>query len=223
MRALGRIKRILQAVVKDIIRKASDPELELAKFVEKAELSLGEVRAELEEAELRRDALKRDAVEQRRSAGQWMEKAEQAAAADQDEEAKQALRQHRQASDEAESSEERLAEAELTIATLRRDEAELEQKLREAQLEQKRLSIKLRRAEAEERAGAVLFRSEGGGGPAEETRERILKAEAASEALREVHKGSVETEFREVGAPASLDEELAKLKRRLKRRKPQDG
>jgi phage shock protein A len=221
MRALGRIKRILQAVVKDIIRKASDPELELAKFVEKAELSLGEVRAELEEAQLRREATRSEAEEHRHSASQWMEKAEQTAGADRDEEAKEALRRHRQASDEAESSEERLAEAELTMATLRRDEAELEQKLREAQLEQKRLSSKLRRAEAEQRAGALLFSSEGGSLPAEGTREKIMEAEAAGEALREVHKSSAEGGLRELQPSPSLDEELAKLKRRLKRRKAQ--
>jgi len=219
MDALGRIKRILQAVVQDIIRNATDPELELAKFVEKAELSLGEVRAELEEAVLRRDALKQEAVEQRQAAAQWMDKAERAAAADRDDEAKEALDRHHQANEDAEGSEERLAEAELTVATLRKDEAELEHKLREAQLEQKRLSIKLRRAEAEQRAGALLLGSEAGGGPAEQTQERIRKAEAESDALREVHKGSLEAELRALGASPSVDEELAKLKRRVKRKK----
>jgi colicin import membrane protein len=223
MDALSRIKRILQAVVQDIIRNATDPELELAKFVEKAELSLGEVRAELEEAGLRRDALKREAVEQRQAATQWMEKAERAAAAERDDAAKEALRRHRQAGEDAEGSEERLAEAELTVATLRKDEAELEHKLREAQLEQKRLSIKLRRAEAEQRAAGLLFRSEEGGGPAQETQERIRKAEAAGEALREVHQGSREAGLHELGAPASVDEELAELKRRLRRRKARGG
>jgi phage shock protein A len=222
MDALGRIKRILQAVVQDIIRNATDPELELAKFVDSAELGLGEVRAELEEAALRRDALKREAAEQRQAATQWMGKAEQAAAADRDDAAKEALRRHRQAAEDAEGSEERLAEAELTVATLRKDEAELEHKLREAQLEQKRLSIKLRRAEAEQRAAGLLLGSEGGGGGVE-TQERIRKAEAASEALREVHQGSLEAGLRELGAPASLDEELVKLKRRLRRRKTRGG
>jgi phage shock protein A len=219
MDALGRIKRILQAVVQDIIRNATDPELELATFVEKAELSLGEVRAELEEAGLRRDALKREAVEQRQAASQWMEKAERAAAADRDDAAKEALRRHRQVSEDAEASEERLAEAELTVATLRKDEAELEHKLREAQLEQKRLSIKLRRAEAEQRAAGLLHGSEGGGGAVQETQERVRKAEAAGEALREVHRESLEGGLRELEAPASLEEELAKLKRRIRRRK----
>jgi len=223
MNALGRIKRILRAAVQDVIRKATDPEFELAKFVEKAELSLGEVRAELEEAELRRDALQRGVAEERTSAQGWMEKAERAAADDQDEAAKEALRRHRKARDEAESCEERLAEAELSVATLRKDEAELEQKLREAQLEQKRLSTKLRRAEAEGRAGAVLFEAEDDADAPRRTEEKIMDTGAAGEARREVHEGSVEARFRELSAPPSLDEELAELKRRVKQKKGKEA
>lgn len=47
---LERLKRLVQAVISDLVDQARDPELELARFVEKLELSLGEVRAEAEKA-----------------------------------------------------------------------------------------------------------------------------------------------------------------------------
>ena len=43
---LKRLKRFLQAAVGDLVERAGDPELELARFVEEVEMSLGEVRAE---------------------------------------------------------------------------------------------------------------------------------------------------------------------------------
>jgi phage shock protein A len=54
MNTFSRIKRILQATIDDIIEKARDPEMELARFVEDVEVRLGEVRAERIEVELRR-------------------------------------------------------------------------------------------------------------------------------------------------------------------------
>ena len=122
---LGRLKRILQAAVEDLVDKARDPELELARFVEEVELSLGEVRGERTEADLRCARLATRSAEHRAAADEWMSKAEEAAARDEDDLAREALRRHYEAREEAQSCQERLVEAQLSLTTLRKDEAEL--------------------------------------------------------------------------------------------------
>ena len=216
MTVLGRLKRILQAALGDLVEKASDPELELAQFVDEAEVSLGEVRAEIEEAELRRGRAERQLADRRRDVDARMVEAEKHAARDEDEAAKRALLHHHEALDEVDSCEERLAEAELSLATLRKDEAALQRKVKEARLEQKRLSAKLRRAESEKRASAALGGDERGEKARGRVGERIVETEAAGEARRQVEGESIGSQFAEIEAPA-LDDELAALKRRVKK------
>ena len=213
---LERLKRILQAVLGDIVERAKDPELALSRFVEEVEISLGDVRAEIEEAELRRGRVERQLADRRREAGEWMAKAEQHAAGDEDDAAKRALSRYHEAQDEAAGCEERLAEAELTLETLRKDEASLETKLKEARLEQKRLSARLRRAEAEKRSAAALGGGASGAKAAGQVGERITETQADGEARREVEGESVERQFSDLDAP-TLAEELAALKRRVKK------
>ena len=216
---IERLKRLLQAAISDLVDKAVDPELELARFVERVELSLDEIRAEQEEARLRRTRLADQLSEHRRIAADWMSKAEKAAARDDDDKAKQALRAHHSAQAEVESCRERVAESELALATLREDEAALEKKLKEARLEQKRLSAELRRAEAEKRSSAALAAGDQKAGASDDVRGRIMDAQAASETAREVHAESDDAAFAQLHDNGSLDEELEALKRRVKKNK----
>ncbi len=217
MNTFSRIKRIIQAAIGDIVEKARDPELELAQYVEDVELRLGEVRAERKEVEARRAHLAVQAAEYRRSAEEWMAKTEAAAARDEDDLAREALRRHHVARRELASYEERLAEADAALAPLRRDEEELEEKLKEAREEQRRLSMKLRRAEAERESAAALT---GAGRPTtakDRVREKIMDAEAESEARRELYAESPEGRIGAREAHGSLDEELAEIKRKVKK------
>lgn len=216
MTVLARLRRLLQAALGDLVDRAKDPELELARFVEEVEISLGEVRAEIEEAELRRGGAECQLGDCRRDADGRMAEAEKHAARDEDEAAKKALRRYHEVQDEIASCEERLAEAELSLATLRKDEAGLETKLKEARLEQRRLSAKLRRAEAEKRASAVLDAGKRADIVKGRVGERIIETQSAGEARREVETDSIESQFARIEAP-SLDEELAALKRRVKK------
>lgn len=222
MSTINRIKRILRATVGDLVESAKDPELELARFVEKAELSLGEVRAEIEKARVRRDRCVIHLAEHRRQAEQWTMKAEEAAARAEDERAKEALFQHRFAREEVEAWEDQLAEARRTLASLEKDEVELKSKLREAQLEQRRLSARLRRAEAERMSSAVLIDSDRPAPGPQRVRDAIVATEAESEAAREVHEESPDIQFAALERRASLDEELSELKGRLKKGKGRD-
>ena len=217
MSTLNRIKRIVKAAVAEIIEKADDPELALSRFVEDCEMALAEVRAEIEEASIRRGTLAEQVAEHRYSTQDWMARAEQAAARDQDELAKEALRCYHADEDLAQSCADQLAEVESLLTTLRADADHLVQKLDHALRDQKRLSARLRRAEAEKRSGSVLIRADRGGSPHDRVRAQILDAEAAGDAAREIHDESVDAQFDSLTQRLSLDQELAALKQRVKK------
>jgi len=218
MGMIGRLKRILKAVVADIVEKARDPELELARFVEEVEMSLGEVRTEAEEVRLRRDRLARLAAENQVAAEEWMAKAESAAGRDEDDVAREALRRHHEAHDEMESCRERMNQAEEALRTLQEDETALRRKLAEAREERKRLTARLRRAESEKHAGAALADADRPSEAADRVREEILDMQSEGEATRQVHAESIEAQFAQIDAGPSLEEELTALKERVKKR-----
>jgi phage shock protein A len=217
MSTLNRIKRIVKAAVAEIIEKADDPELELSRFVEDCEMALAEVRAEIQEASTRRSYLADQVAEHRFSAQDWMAKAEQAAARDQDDLAKEALRSYHADDDLVQGCLDQLGEVESLLTTLGKDADHLAQKLDHARQEQKRLSARLRRAEAEKRSGSILIRADRDGVAHDRVRTQILDAEAAGEAARDIHQESVEARYDSLDQRLSLDEELAALKQKLKK------
>jgi phage shock protein A len=145
-----------------------------------------------------------------------MAKAESAAAIDEDDVAKEALRRHHLDRDEVETCRALLDEAEKALETLAKDEDTLRTKLDEARGEQRRLAAALRRAQAEKRAGTVLTGADRPSREADRLRDEIADTQAESEAAREVHGQSIEAQFRELDRGPSLDDELEALKERVK-------
>jgi len=213
---LKRLRRLLQATIQDLVQKAGDPELELLEFVEDVELSLGEIRAEIEDTTLRARRLAAEAVEHQVSEGEWMAKAEHAAARDEDEVAKDALRCLHLARGKAEACSRQIVEAEASLATLRRDQGALEEKLEEARVELRAVSARLRRAEAERRSAVASSQRGGDKHAADRVHELVMETEAEGEAIRQVASESPDNQFSELDGGGSLDEELAALKRKVK-------
>jgi phage shock protein A len=219
MDLLRRVKRILRATFHDLMEKTEDPDLELAKFVEDCELALGELRAEVNDAQLRRDRYAHEAAGYRQTADEWMARARIFAAEDRKDAALDALRCRREAFEEARVAEEAVAECDSLLAALGGDAAALEEKLRNALQEQKRLSVQLRGAEADQRAGMVL------GGPdrftaiREKVQERIFSGQAAGDAGRQMFRDTPEARFRALEAPSSIEDELAELMKQMKKKR----
>ena len=217
MDLLKRIKRILKATLHDLMERAEDPELELAKFVEACELALGELRAEIEDAQLRRDRLIRELADHRKTAEDWMARAERSAGEDRKDAALEALRYRRQTLEAVRAAEEGLADTDPLLAALHGDAEALEEKLKNTLQEQKRLSIRLRGAEADKRVGAVLGRPDRSEAIREKMQERIFAGQASGEAGRQMFRNTPEARFRELEAQPSLEDELAELMKKMKK------
>ena len=219
---IERLKRILQSAIGDLIERASDPELELVRFVEEIEIALGEVRAEIEETSLRKARIAEQCASQQATAENWMRQAEQAVEDGDDASARKYLVGRREAEGEVATCERRLEELSAALQSLGRDRDALERKLHSARLEQKRLSAELRRAESEQRSGTALSGGESMTASVDRVREEIHETQATGEAIHAVKGASVEAEFQELEENASVEQELAALKERMKK-EPQDG
>lgn len=218
MDLLKRVKRILKATLHDLMERAEDPELELAKFVETCELALGELRAEIEGAQLRRDRLIHELADHRKTANDWMARAERSAGENRKDSALEALRCRREALEEVRVAEEGVAETESLLAALHGDAAALEEKLRNTLQEQKRFSVRLRGAEADKRVGAVLGRPDRSEAIREKVQERIFAGQAAGEAGRQMFRNTPEARFRALDDQPSLEDELAELMKKVEKR-----
>lgn len=219
MDLLKRVKRIMKATLHDLLERAEDPELELAKFVEECELALGELRAEIEDAQLRRDCLIQELAEHRKTADEWMARAEMSAIKNRKDAALEALAGRRKALEEVRVAENGLADTDSLLAALHSDAAALEERLRNFLQEQKRLSIQLRSAEVDQRVGAVLGRPDRFEAIREKLQERIFTGQAAGEAGRQMFGDTSEARFRALGAQPSLEDELAELMEKVKKKK----
>ena len=217
MDILQRVKRILKATLHDVTEKTEDPELELAKFVEACELALGEVHAEIEDAQLRSDRLAQELSGHRQTADEWMARAEQSAAEGLKEAALEALSRRRAALREVSVDDENLAAAAALLATLHEDASALEEKLKLALQEQKRISVQLRGAEADKRVGEVLGRPDRSESIREKVQERIFQGQAAGEAGRKMFRDTPEARFQALDDQVSLEEELAALMEKVKK------
>jgi phage shock protein A len=218
MDLLKRVKRTLKATIYDLMERAEDPELELAKFVEACEVALGELRAEIEGAQLRRDGLIRELADHRITADDWMAQAERSAGEDRKDAALEALRCRRQTLEAVRTAEEGLADTDSLLAALHGDAEALEEKLKNTLQEQKRLSIRLRGAEADKRVGAVLGRPDRSEAIREKLQERIFAGQAVGEASRQMFRNTPEARFRELEAQPSLEDELAELMKKVKKK-----
>lgn len=219
MDILKRVKRILKATIHDLTERTEDPELELAKFVEACELALGELHAEIEDAQLRSDRLAQELSGYRQTADEWMARAERSAAEDRKEAALEALRRRRETLQEVSAAEENLAAAGALLATLHDDASALEKKLKQALQEQKRLSVQLRGAEADSRVGAVLGRPDRSESIREKVQERVFQGQAIGEVGRKMFRDTPEARFQALDDQISLEEELAALMEKVKRTK----
>jgi phage shock protein A len=156
MRSLERFKRLVRTSISGLAAGAADPELALADLADKIALARGEILAAIEAAEGRRRAFHDRLAELRRFEAECTAEAEQALADGDEDQVREALRRRQRLRKDAGDAEALVAEAEFALAGLRRDQADLEQKLKNIRLEQSRLALRLRQGETEQDAAGAM-------------------------------------------------------------------
>ncbi|WP_034383629.1 PspA/IM30 family protein [Deinococcus sp. YIM 77859] len=218
MSILDRLSRLIRANVNDMISRAEDP----AKIIDQALRDMrgaySEARSEVADAMSQMARLEREADTNRKLAGEYEKKAEEALRGGSEELAREALRRAQNHKDLAKGFEEQVSVQRNTVDQLRTQLRALEAKIDE--MESKRTLLAARQKTAE--AGATLDRVSGfakAGGALdafEEMERKVASMEDRNRAMTELRQeNDLDAQLRDLGRDRELDEAFAALKARV--------
>lgn len=132
--------------------------------------------------------------------------------------AKEALRRKRAAADSADGFREQFEAQQQSVSVLKDGLTTLEQKIEEAKQKRALLIARQRRAEAERAIHQTVSGISDSStlNAFDRIQDKVLDAEAEAEAFSEMRQPSLEDEFDKLDKKDEIDDELAKLKARLK-------
>ena len=213
-----KLRRIFNSNINDLLDRVEDPEKILNQLLEDMQHELKEVKIQV--AAAIRDANKFEAQykENLESAEKWEKRAIVFIQNGDDVRAKEALRRKRSADDVAAGFREQFEAQQQSVSVLKDGLATLEQKIDEAKSKRALLIARQRRAEAERAIHqTVSGMSDSSALNAFDRIEgKVLDTEAEAEALSEMRQPSLDEEFDKLDKKDEIDDELAKLKARLK-------
>ena len=213
-----KIRRIFNSNINDLLDRVEDPEKILNQLLEDMQHELKEVKIQV--AAAIRDANKFEAQykENLESAEKWEKRAIVFIQNGDDARAKEALRRKRSADDMAAGFREQFEVQQESVSVLKDGLATLEQKIEEAKSKRALLIARQRRAEAERTIHQTVsgISDSSALNAFDRMQDQVLDTEAEAEALNEMRQPSLEDEFDKLDKKDEIDDELAKLKARLK-------
>ena len=218
MPVFEKIRRIFNSNINDLLDRVEDPEKILNQLLEDMQHELKEVKIQV--AAAIRDGNKFEAQykENLESAEKWEKRAIVFIQNGDDVRAKEALRRKRSAEDSANGFREQFEAQQQSVSVLKDGLATLQQKIEEANRKRALLIARQRRAEAERTIHQTVsgISDSSALDAFDRMQDRVLDAEAEAEALSEMREPSLEDEFDKLDKKDEIDDELAKLKARLK-------
>ena len=213
-----KLRRIFNSNINDLLDRVEDPEKILNQLLEDMQHELKEVKIQV--AAAIRDANKFEAQykENLESAEKWEKRAIVFIQNSDDVRAKEALRRKRSADDLAAGFREQFEAQQESVSVLKDGLTTLEQKIEEAKSKRALLIARQRRAEAERTIHQTVsgISDSSAINAFDRMQDRVLDTEAEAEALSEMRQPSLEDEFDKLDKKDEIDDELAKLKARLK-------
>jgi phage shock protein A len=217
MGLVERVRSIIKANITDLLARAENPARTLDRLIEAMDADFGLVKTEVMDAVRDEKLLERQYESQLDEVRLWERRAVLAVEKGDDDLAREAIRRRKRADELADNFSVQLEAQRAAVASLRRNLAELEQKLAEAKARKSVLLAQQRRAKIQKSVGKVMT----GRGAAsaseafEEAAGRIEDLELKAEAYRELHEGSMDKRFRDLGKSFDVEEELRLLKERV--------
>ena len=213
-----KIRRIFNSNINDLLDRVEDPEKILNQLLEDMQHELKEVKIQV--AAAIRDGNKFEAQykENLESAEKWEKRAIVFIQNGDDVRAKEALRRKRSFTDLAESFHEQFEAQKESVSVLKDGLATLEEKIEEAKNKRALLIARQKRAEAERTIHQTMsgLSDSSALSAFDRIQDRVLDAEANAEALSEMRQLSLDNELDALNSNDEIDDELAKLKARLK-------
>ncbi|MCZ6680002.1 MAG: PspA/IM30 family protein [Candidatus Poribacteria bacterium] len=213
-----KIRRILKSNINDLLDRVEDPERILNQLLEDMQHELKEAKIQVAAAIRDQNKFEAQSRENLESAEKWEKRAIVFIQNGDDVRAKEALRRKRSFADLAERFREQFEAQKESVSVLKDGLSTLEAKIEEARNKRALLIARQKRAEAERAIHQTVSGISDSSAVSAFNRieDRVLDAEANAAALSEMRQLGLDQEFDELNRNDELEEELAKLKARLK-------
>ncbi len=219
MPVFEKIRRIFNSNINDLLDRVEDPEKILNQLLEDMQRELKEVKIQVAAAIRDSNRLEAQYKENVESAEKWEQRAILFIQNGDDARAKEALRRKRSCDDLAEGFREQVEAQRESVSVLKDGLGTLEQKIEEAKNKRALLIARQRRAEAERAIHQTVsgISDSSAIDAFDRIQNRVLDAEAEADALSEMRELSLDEELNKLNQNDEIDDELAKLKARLKK------
>jgi phage shock protein A len=214
-----RISDVITANLNDLIDRVEDPERMIKQIIREMEENINRAKEGVIEAIASEKQLQKDLEHHRGQSAEWLNKAEQALAADREDLARAALTRKKEHDNIIKALEPSWESARNTSEQLKTQLRALEAKLEEARRKKSTLVARQRAAEARQHMGKTLNDFEAGlraQSNFERMESRVAEMEARTEAFAEVNDEAsrLEKEFWAMEVEQEVEDELAMLKKK---------
>ena len=217
MGLFDRLGRVVRGNLNDLVSKAEDPE----KVLEQTIIDMGEDLVKLKQAFANTIASQKQ-TEQRykqslQEANSWEQRAKLALSKGEESLAREALVRKKSHTDTATTLKEQLDQQNVQVETMRRNLTALESKISEAKTKKNMLIARSKAAQANEALQSTMngLNTSGSMAAFERMENKVLEAEARSQAVGEIGGSDIERQFAELEAGSGVEDELAMLKAQM--------
>lgn len=217
MGLFDRISRLVRANVNDMVNKAEDPE----KILEQAIIDMQEDLVQLRQAVAKAIAQQKRTQQQynqaQTNANQWQSRAQLALQKGDENLAREALTRKKSHAETAASLKGQYDAQTQQVETLKRSLVQLESKISEAKTKKNMLKARIQSAKAQEQLQNSLssVNTSGAMSAFDRMEEKVLEAEARSQAAGELAGADLESQFAQLESGSDVDDELAAMKAQL--------
>ncbi|MGD1903943.1 MAG: PspA/IM30 family protein [Geitlerinemataceae cyanobacterium] len=217
MGLFDRISRVVRSNVNDIVSKAEDPE----KILEQAIIDMSEDLVQLRQAVAKAIATQKRTQQQydqaQNQANNWQSRAQLALQKGDESLAREALSRKKSFSDTAATIKAQLDPQLAQVDTLKRSLIQLESKISEAKTKKNMLKARIQAAKAQEQLQSSVSSMNTSSSMAafERMEEKVLEAEARSQAAGELAGSDLESQFAMLESGSDVEDELAAMKAQL--------
>ncbi|MBP0002034.1 MAG: PspA/IM30 family protein [Cyanobacteria bacterium SID2] len=217
MGLFDRISRVIRANMNDLVSKAEDPE----KVLEQSILDMQEDLVQLRQAVAKSIAQQKRTQQQHNQAqsqaNQWQSRAQLALQKGDENLAREALVRKKSHAETAATLKTQLDTQNGQVEALKRSLVQLESKISEAKTKKNMLKARIQAAKAQEQLQSTLgsINTTGAMAAFERMEEKVLEAEARSQAAGELAGADLESQFARLESGSDVDDELAAMKAQL--------
>ncbi|NQZ89058.1 MAG: phage shock protein PspA [Colwellia sp.] len=217
MGMFSRFTDIINANLNNMLDKAEDPEKMVKLIIQEMEETLVEVRSTAAKNIAEKKTMMRQIASLETSIKNWQAKATLAITKSRDDLAKSALSEKQKCVSQVSELQHELAQVEVFLSAVQEDSQRLQDKLQEAKRKQEAFALRQQSAEVrlKVRERAIVYNIDDAISKFERYQQKIDRVEAEIESYDFTANKDLDSQFRDLEADETIEQELAELKKQV--------